>query len=76
MSNANEFENFTYQWDMEIKNIQELARIQIEQLRSKHARELEELRMYLEQSISLQFKPSPELLNLRKVQQHLSKQKK
>ena len=30
MDNASEFENFTYQWDMEIKNIQEMARIQIE----------------------------------------------
>eukprot|EP00347_Sterkiella_histriomuscorum_P007317 403349412 len=75
MQHAQEFENFTYQWDMEIKNIQELSSIQKEQMRQKHARELEELRMYLEQSISLQFKPSPELLNLRKIQQTLSKQK-
>ncbi|CDW85760.1 UNKNOWN [Stylonychia lemnae] len=72
---TDEFENFTMSWDQEIRNIQETSAILIEQMRQKHAREIEELRMYLEQSISLNFKPSPELLNLRKVQQTLSKQK-
>jgi hypothetical protein len=33
--------------------MQEVAAIHIEQLRQKHAREIEELRVYLESSISL-----------------------
>ena len=41
----------------------------------RHTREIEDLRLYLEQSISMQAKPSPEILNMRKIQSHLSKQK-
>lgn len=36
---------------------------------------MEELQNYLENSLSLRYKPSGELLNMRKIQQVLSKQK-
>jgi hypothetical protein len=48
---------------------------QLDQMTERHTREIEDLRLYLEQSISMQAKPSPEILNMRKIQSHLSKQK-
>ena len=65
--NRQEFEQFTRQWDQKLRDLSEQGQIQVEQLRQKHAREMEELRIYLESSMSLNFKPSPELLNFRKV---------
>jgi hypothetical protein len=47
----------------------------MDSLVARHQREIQELRQYLEQATSLQAKPNPEILNLRKIQQHLSKQK-
>ena len=45
-------------------------------LRASHAIQLQETRDYLEAHTPHKFKPSAELLNLRKIEQVLSKQKK
>ena len=71
-----EFESFMIAWDDALRHFNDVSNVQIEQLRQRHARELEELRLYLEQATSIHAKPSPEILNMRKIQQHLSKQKK
>jgi len=42
----------------------------------RHQEEMKDLMIHLEQTTTLKFKPSPELLNLRKIQATLAKQKK
>lgn len=59
-----------------LKKNNEQGAIQIEELMNKHQQSLDDLHMYLQNTITLKYKPSSELLNLRKIQQHLSKQKK
>ena len=44
-------------------------------LRQQHAIKMAELRQYLEETISIKYKPSCDVLNLRKIEYHLSKQK-
>jgi len=48
----------------------------MQQLRQSHAQQMLDLRQYLENSLSRSYRPSPDLLNLRKIESHLSKQKK
>ena len=64
-----------FAWDDALKTFQDISQQQLDQMSDRHARELEDLRLYLEQSTPLQAKPSPEILNMRKIQGHLSKQK-
>lgn len=71
-----QFQNFMEVWDNALRSFQDLSQTQIETLRDKHNREMEELRAYLEQATPMQAKPSPEILNLQKILGHLSKQKK
>jgi len=49
--------------------------IEIQNLENKHNNELEQNRANLEQKLSTTFKQSAELLNLRKIQKDLAKQK-
>ena len=49
---------------------------QMQELRQNHAVQLTETRAYLEQTMPEKFKPSADLLNLRKIESVLSKQKK
>jgi len=49
--------------------------IEIQNLENKHNNELEQNRANLEQKLSTSFKQSAELLNLRKIQKDLAKQK-
>jgi hypothetical protein len=45
-------------------------------MRSSHALQMQELRAYLERTLPTQYKPNAELLNLRKTEDVLAKQKK
>ena len=47
----------------------------MQQLEERHQKELEENRQVLEQRIPVVFKPSSELLNLKKIQDQLARQK-
>ena len=71
--NRIEFEKFTRHWDAQVAKLQEQSLVQMEALRGAHEVQMNELRVYLEQTMTTQYKPSPELLNLRKIQYHLSK---
>ena len=73
---SEQFQNFMEVWDSALRSFQDLSQAQVETLRDKHAGEMDELRVYLEQATPLQAKPSPEILNLQKILGHLSKQKK
>jgi hypothetical protein len=44
-------------------------------LEEKQIKEIEENRQVQEEKLSTKYKPSPELLNLRKIQANLAKQK-
>ena len=70
-----EFESFMFALDDALKAFHDMSTNQLDQMTDRHTREIEDLRLYLEQSISMQAKPSPEILNMRKIQSHLSKQK-
>lgn len=48
-----EFEEFMRVWDDAIRSFQDVSSVQMEQMRAKHAREIEELRLYLEQATPL-----------------------
>ena len=48
----------------------------MQNLRQSHAVQIQETRAYLETTMPVQFKPSADLLNLRKIESVLSKQKK
>ncbi len=56
-------------------NLRSQGRSTRDQLATRHRKDMDDLRLYLEQRYSLSFKPSPELLNLRRIESHLSKQK-
>jgi len=47
----------------------------MQNLRQSHAVQIQETRAYLETTMPVQFKPSADLLNLRKIESVLSKQK-
>ena len=58
-----------------MENIKNFIQNTIVNLRQQHDDQQLELHAYLEATISKKFKPSSELLNLRKIQQVLAKQK-
>ena len=74
--NREEFQEFTQVWDDKIKILKEHISIQVGNLASNHVKSMEELQVYLQNSMTTRYRPSAELLNLRKIQQVLSKQKK
>lgn len=49
--------------------------IVIQQLEERHTKELEENRAVLEQKVPVVFKPSSEMLNLKKIVDQLARQK-
>ena len=70
-----EFNNFNQEWDKRMNEFQIHSSQLIKALEDKHISEHEEYRNSLEQKLPIKFKPSPELLNLRKIQLSLAKQK-
>lgn len=70
-----EFNNFNQEWDKRMNEFQVHSSQLIKALEEKHISEHEEYRNSLEEKLPIKFKPSPELLNLRKIQVNLAKQK-
>ena len=71
-----EFEEFTALWQQRFSLYQQRAVLAMQDLRQKHAVQLEQLRKYLEETLPRKHKPSADVLNLSKVRDNLIKQKK
>ncbi|CDW84238.1 UNKNOWN [Stylonychia lemnae] len=72
---AKEYENFQSEWDQRMQQKEQEHNIALQQLEENQQKELEMNRANLEQKISQVFKASSELLNLRKIQDQLARQK-
>ena len=70
-----EFNNFNQEWDKRMNEFQMHSSQLIKALEDKHIAQHEDYRAQLEEKLPNIFKPSPELLNLRRVQLNLAKQK-
>ena len=70
-----QYQEFNQHWDFELQKAQEEDQRELEGLEQAHTKALEDNRFNLEQSLPLTFKFSSELLNLRKIQTNLAKQK-
>lgn len=70
-----EFNNFNQDWDNRMNEFQVHSSQLIKALEEKHIEEHDSFRKDVETTIPVKFKPSPELLNLRKIQISLAKQK-
>lgn len=70
-----QYQDFNRHWDSELQMAQEQDQEEILELENRHTKALEENRFTLEQSLPQEFKRSTELLNMRKIQQNLAKQK-
>ena len=70
-----EFNNFNQDWDKRMNAFQVHSSQLIKDLEGKHVAKHEEWRNNLDDKIPVKFKPSSELLNLRRIQVNLAKQK-
>jgi len=60
---------------MEFEKAQVEDQEELKELETRHTQQLQENRMQLEETLPTVLKQSTELLNLRKIQQNLAKQK-
>ncbi|CAI2376064.1 unnamed protein product [Moneuplotes crassus] len=70
-----EFNNFNQDWDKRMNAFQVHSSTLIKDLEQKHINKHEEWKEKLDERIPIKFKPSSELLNLRRIQINLAKQK-
>lgn len=70
-----EFNNFNQDWDKRMNAFQVHSSSLIKDLEQKHINKHEEWKEKLDERIPIKFKPSSELLNLRRIQINLAKQK-
>ena len=70
-----EFNNFNQEWDKRMNEFQVHSSQLIKALEEKHIAQHEEYRNKIEEKVPNKFKPSPELLNLRRIQVNLANQK-
>lgn len=70
-----EFNQFNQNWDQRMNEFQQHGMSLIKALEDKHMQQLDEYSNELEKELSEIFKPSSELLNLKKIQISLAKQK-
>jgi hypothetical protein len=70
-----EFNSFNQEWDKRMNEFQMHSSQLIKALEEKHVAKHDEFRKQIEDKIPIKFKPSPELLNLRRIQVNLAKQK-
>ena len=70
-----EFNQFNQNWDSRMNEFQQHGISMIKGLEEKHSADLQDYSHQLEETIPNNFKPSAELLNLRKIQFNLAKQK-
>lgn len=64
-AHTREYQQFQNEWDTKITEKEQENMILVNQLEQKHARELEDNRISLEQKLTTAFKCSPELLNMK-----------
>ena len=74
--NRQEFEQFTVKWDNHLAAMRLNITKQINSLIDSHEQQMRDLQEYLKQTLPVKLKPSADLLNLRKIEATLSKQKK
>ncbi|CDW87163.1 UNKNOWN [Stylonychia lemnae] len=70
-----EYDQFNQEWDQRMSQKDQEHQLMLQQLDEQHQRDLEKNRIDLDQKIPAIFKPSSELLNLKKIQDQLAKQK-
>lgn len=70
-----EFNNFNQDWDKRMNAFQIHSSTLIKELEQKHIAKHEEWKESLDEKIPVKFKPSSELLNMRRIQISLAKQK-
>ena len=70
-----EYEEFQQNWEQRLQAKDQENQAILQQLDERHLKDLEENRQVLEQRIPLNFKASSELLNLKKIQDGLARQK-
>ena len=70
-----EFNQFNQQWDQRMNEFQQHGHGLLKAMEERHIRELEDHSAELEKTLPNIFKPSAELLNMRKIQLNLAKQK-
>lgn len=74
-AHAKEYEQFQQEAEQLNQQKEQEGMLAIQQLEERHNKELEENRAVLEQKIPMVFKPSSELLNLKRIQDGLVRQK-
>lgn len=74
-AHAKEFEQFQAEWDQRLQQKEQEFTMTIQGLEERHNKELEENRAVLEQKVPMVFKASSEMLNLKKIQDQLVRQK-
>lgn len=70
-----EFNGFNQEWDKRMKEYEDEAKADEEKLEEKHKKEFEEKTDQFKAKIPERPKPSSEVLNLKKIQANLAKQK-
>ena len=70
-----QYQEFNEHWDRELQQSQQEDSKEIQVLEEKHTQDIQVNRQTLEEKLSQQFKSSAELLNLRKIEANLAKQK-
>lgn len=70
-----EFNQFNQQWDQRMNEFQQHGHGLLKAMEERHIKELDDYSAELEKSLPNIFKPSAELLNMRKIQLNLAKQK-
>ena len=70
-----QYQQFNQHWDEMIQKIQQEDSQEIEETENRHVAQLTENRQNLEENLPMEFKFSTELLNQRKIQTNLAKQK-
>jgi hypothetical protein len=70
-----QYQDFNEHWDHELQQAQQDDQNEILALEERHTQELEQNRATLEAKLPALYKQSAELLNLRKIQDQMAKQK-
>lgn len=74
--NTQEFQDFTLRWDQRLADLRLQITQKINELQQKHYMGIDELIQHLQNTLSTNFKPSSDTLNMRKIMNALNKQKK
>lgn len=70
-----EFNGFNKVWDDKMKDFEEKAKMEQSIIETKHKEKFEESTAALQSKLAEKAKPSAEILNLKKIQVNLAKQK-